>query len=405
MSPTLVTLTLIVTEIKLFIRTNLVVFPSSGYTNKSKRVRENPFAAETYPVCINCFTRAWPTSAAFPVFSFFIFVARSFSFFFFSHCCCSFLCRPRMLKWSNCRLLWLRFTWVWSLVALFQRWFECQISWATAFAFQLASSLCLSFSPSPCLPLNIWLNDQLVLQLGKRKSCLRFELVYFFLFFFLHSFFFAFCALVCIFSHIDRMSSCWGSGEDEYNNISPNINNNIASRGSGSGTDETSFHWENGELLGACWGNTDTKSKRRTTRRGRRRRRRWNRQRIHELITSFVVGAIEAIEQAGGCCINPACADVCEFPDHPTGLSVCVWMNLLPVGCASVCACVCEGAPSCRAMHILWMKWSTAELRNCCSATTTTTTDLWNFSCCCCCCCWWGPRLVHWSNRSPSVET
>lgn len=83
MSPTLVTLTLIVTEIKLFIRTNLAVFPSSGYKNKSKRVRENPFAAETYPVCINCFTRAWPTSAAFPVFFFFIFVARSFSFFFF----------------------------------------------------------------------------------------------------------------------------------------------------------------------------------------------------------------------------------------------------------------------------------------------------------------------------------
>lgn len=26
------------------------------------------------------------------------------------------------------------------------------------------------------------------------------------------------------------MSSCWGSGEDEYNNISPNINNNIATQ-------------------------------------------------------------------------------------------------------------------------------------------------------------------------------
>lgn len=39
MSPTLVTLTLIGTEIKLFIRTNLAVFPSSGYKNKSKRAR------------------------------------------------------------------------------------------------------------------------------------------------------------------------------------------------------------------------------------------------------------------------------------------------------------------------------------------------------------------------------
>lgn len=204
MSPTLVTLTLIGTEIKLFIRTNLAVFPSSGYKNKSKRARASEWEkTRSLRKRILCALTVLHALGQLPqLFQFFIFFyfccPQFFFFFFFSHCCCSFLCRPRMLKWSNWRLLWLRFTWVWSLVALFQRWFECQISWATAFAFQLASSLCLSFSPSPCLPLNIWLNDQLVLQLGKRKSCLRFELVYFFLFFFLHSFFLHF-VLLCVF--------------------------------------------------------------------------------------------------------------------------------------------------------------------------------------------------------------
>lgn len=91
-----------------------------------QRERETRFAAETYPVCINCFTRAWPTSAA--LFQFFIFVACSFSFFSPSPpactpplCAASFALRG---CWNERLLSWVTLL---TCCAFPARWFECQI--------------------------------------------------------------------------------------------------------------------------------------------------------------------------------------------------------------------------------------------------------------------------------------
>lgn len=86
MSPTLVTLTLIVTKIKLFIRTNLAIFPSSGHKNKSKRARasewEKTRSLRKRILCALTVLHALGQLPQLFQFFFFIFVARSFSFFF-----------------------------------------------------------------------------------------------------------------------------------------------------------------------------------------------------------------------------------------------------------------------------------------------------------------------------------
>lgn len=257
---------------------------------------------------------------------------------------------------ADAEIGWLGLVTCWQVL---QSWFECQIqSWATAFAFHLTLQRAPSTEHPTTRSSPAWLRLALAQYLAKwsvlevqlwqkeKVACVSCN-VYF-------------CSvLLCIFSHIDRMSSCWGSGEDEYNNINPNINNN-SSRSSGSSSNRqrqpqrqqsnwrNQFHWENVQTLGAPeWLGLALASD---------RRREIDRERgpIHELITSFVVD--RSSRRVVG--INPACADVCEFPDQPS----CV--NESPVGCVSLSVCV-WGAPSCRAMHILWMKWSTAELRNC----------------------------------------